>query len=277
MTDEFEVKKLSPLSEDTIPQFPTSRRSGYLEESVDNWLTQHYAEVQQMIDYQNYCVDVAETLKAQKADLETQLAAATAAPAVDPELEAELRRVIDEQNEIIGQLNDRVVEAEARALTAEKALNTAPARPTVEEEAQESSSLLQNAARLARQHIEEAKLDAEKIRERAEQTVVDLRKDIERLDGLRFATFHTLESFFTKELHKLVSDPTFAGIVDSDDIVAGDYTEELENPEPAAPTTEPVTVVEETEEVYAKPTEYAEETTDETENPDEDTEGVTYG
>ena len=272
MTDEFEVKKLSPLSEETIPQFPTSRRSGYLEDSVDAWLAQHYAEVQQMIEYQNYCVDVVEALKAQKAQLEEQLANV---PVVDTSVEDELRGVIEEQNNIIGDLNDRVVEAEARALSAEQAAAATPARPSVEEEAAESSSLLQNAARLARQHIEEAKLDAEKIRERAEQTVIDLRKDIEHLDGLRFATFHTLESFFTKELHKLVSDPTFAGIVDSEDIQAGDYApDELSNPEPET-TTDSVEEVVYSEE-QGEPATGDGETQEETENPDDTNEGVTY-
>lgn len=215
MTD---IKKLAQISDDAIPEFPTSRRSGYVEDSVDKWLTEHYDELRQIIDYQNYCVEVAETAEAERDEAQGKLSAAESKAA-----EAEARATAAEARAEAAE----AVAAEAADIASqwETAYNdlaqrepaapvVAPVADTVEREAAEVSTLLQNATKLARDHIEQAKVDADKIREDAETELQELRREIERLGGERYAAFHTLSTFYTKELSKLAENPVFADLKD---------------------------------------------------------------
>lgn len=209
MTD---IKKIAQISDDAIPEFPTSRRSGYVEDSVDKWLTEHYEELHQIIEYQNYCVDVAEKAEQERDEAQAVAAAAESkiadAVARAEAAEAQAAEAADIASQWEAAYNERV-EQEASAPAAPA---VAPVADTVEREAAEVSTLLQNATKLAREHIEQAKVDADKIRENAESELQDLRKEIERLAGERYAAFHTLSSFYTNELGKLVENPMFADL-----------------------------------------------------------------
>ena len=61
MTDK--IKKLESLTEDVQPEFPTLSRGGYVEDTVDDWLSNHLKEVNEIIKYQNYGVDVVDGLE----------------------------------------------------------------------------------------------------------------------------------------------------------------------------------------------------------------------
>ena len=176
MTDE--VKKIQQITDNAVPEFPISRRGGYLEESVDDWLTTHYEELKKIIEYQNYCVEVAEKAQGELAEAQDRVAALEAgtesADSVDTsDLEA---RLADAERRV-EVAEARVVELE-NAPVAVAAPAAVPAADTVEEEAIQASTLLQNASRLAREHVESARADAEKIRENAELKVVDLTQQI---------------------------------------------------------------------------------------------------
>lgn len=208
MTD---IKKLAQISDDAIPEFPTSRRSGYVEDSVDKWLTEHYDELRQIIDYQNYCVEVAEKAEEERDEARGKLDAAESRAAAAEARVTAAEKAAADATDIASQwesaYNDLAQQEPAAPVVA-------PVADTVEREAAEVSTLLQNATKLARDHIEQAKVDADKIREDAEAELQELRREIERLGGERYAAFHTLSTFYTKELSKLAENPVFADLKD---------------------------------------------------------------
>lgn len=228
MTDE--VKKIQQITDNAVPEFPISRRGGYLEESVDDWLTTHYEELKKIIEYQNYCVEVAEKAQGELAEANERVAALEAgtesADSVDTsDIEA---RLADAERRAEA-AEARVVELE-NAPVAVAAPAAVPAADTVEEEAIQASTLLQNASRLAREHVESARADAEKIRENAELKVVDLTQQIEHLEGIKFATRRTLTDFFQGELDKLAANEALAGSELDEEVVSEDVAVDVEDP-----------------------------------------------
>ncbi len=227
MTD---IKKIAQISDEAIPEFPTSRRSGYVEDSVDKWLTEHYEELRQIIEYQNYCVDVAEEAENKLADAEKRAADAEGkladahkrAETAEGRVAAAEARVVEaeaaaaEATTLAGQWEDAYHDLEAQPAQTVAAPVVTPVEDSIEREAAEVSTLLQNATRLAREHVEQAQVDAGKIRENAENEVHELRREIERLSGERYAAYHTLSSFYTNELQKLNGNPIFADLNNAD-------------------------------------------------------------
>jgi hypothetical protein len=229
MTDE--VKKIQQITDNAVPEFPISRRGGYLEESVDDWLTTHYEELKKIIEYQNYCVEVAEKAQGELAEAQDRVAALEAgtesADSVDTsDLEA---RLADAERRA-ETAEARVAELENAPVAVAAAPVAAPVADTVEEEAIQASTLLQNASRLAREHVESARADAEKIRENAELKVVDLTQQIEHLEGIKFATRRTLTDFFQGELDKLAVNEALAGSELDEEVVSEDVDVDVEDP-----------------------------------------------
>lgn len=225
MTDK--IKKLEQLSEEVYPKFPTLNRGGYVEDSVDSWLDQHLKELTQIIDYQNYGVDLVDGLeaevdeaKAQHSVLETELAEAKA---YNEGLEAEVgslrarlaemeaadsRSLVEEvsnTSELDGLRNEL---ADAKAHIAE--LEKESAVPAPGTEATRAATLLQHASELGAQYVEQAKADGEQIRKDAEAQLVEMRREIEELEAKLFATVTSLREFHAYELAKLESNPLFA-------------------------------------------------------------------
>lgn len=212
MTDK--IKKLEQLTEDVQPEFPALPRGGYVEDTVDDWLSNHLKEVNDIIKYQNYGVEVVESLEEELGQVTEQLAQA------NEQLEQTAARLHQFENDAL------VVEAganstdELAALRAE--LTKANARihelennpigefPSGESETVQASILLQHATTLGAQYIAQAKADGEQIRKDAEATLVELREEIENLEAQRFATFRSLDDFFSQELANLRANNVFA-------------------------------------------------------------------
>ena len=188
-----EIKKLDALDESVHPEFPTMARGGYVEDSVDAWVSKFLEEVKQIIQYQNYGVDVAE-------HLEQELNAAQ-------KRVEELEAAVD--SSVADGLRDELAAAQARIHELENSTATATF-PTQAPETVQASFLLQQATKLGEEYVDKAKSDAEQIRHDAEAQLVELRADIENLSALRFATFRSLEDFHAQELDKLRSNALFS-------------------------------------------------------------------
>lgn len=218
-----QLQKISPITQDAVPEFPVSRRGGYLEDAVDQWLTTHYEEIGRIIEYQRYSVDVLEAAQARLAVAEeaANTADARVADAVARAVAAEER--VAELEEHIA--NTPVAEEAAPVETVEETQDFASEE---EAEAFYASRLLQNAARLANEHVDSAKADAEQIRSQAYQDVVDLHQQKEELNGEIFATRNTLIEFFENQLGALHANPIFA--VEEEEAVeeTPEYEEDIE-------------------------------------------------
>ena len=208
MTDK--IKKLELLTDDVHPEFP-SNRGGYVEDTVDEWLSNHLKEVNEIIKYQNYGVDVVDALEADLNTARERIAELESEVAAIPE--PVVVTVKDEAAEAeVSALRSALAEANARIEELESA-TPAPAvteLPTYESETVQASILLQHATELGQKYIEQAKADGEQIRRDAEDKLVELRGDIEDLEAQRFATRRSLEEFFSQELVKLRENPLFA-------------------------------------------------------------------
>lgn len=214
MTDK--IKKLEPLNEDVQPEFPSTARGGYIEDVVDDWLRTHLKEVNEIIKYQNYGVDVVDGLESDLATAQERIQTLEAAPATvvegDSSAEVEtLRAELSEAKSLIQSL-----EANVQRLKDNAPLD---AFPNMESETVQASLLLQQATRLGAEYIENAKSDGEQIRRDAEDRLVEVRGEIEGLEAQRFATFRTLEDFFSTELSKLRENAVF---ISEEDDVAGE-------------------------------------------------------
>jgi hypothetical protein len=244
-----EVKKIVQVNDDAKPEFPISRRGGYLEEAVDKWLTAHYEELAQIIAYQNYTVDVLEAKEAELADVAPLLEEAERRT-----VEAEERAAKAEQD-LADARNNQTVAAPVQETPAPVAAATPVTREfsdEIEEEAYQASALLQRASRLAREHVEAAESDAVAIRENAENSLVSLREEIEQLKGIRFATYRALSNFYETELSKLREDDRFSGIENENitadaDVVVENVTVE-ETPDEEAVVVEDFDAVDEADE-----------------------------
>jgi hypothetical protein len=225
------VQKINQVDQSSYPEFPVSRKGGYLEEAVDEWLEKHFQNVRDIITYQNYSVD---QLEAVQTELERLQNSKPEVVATEDNNEAEVRANEAEARAVAAE--ERAVHAEQRAVAAEAALTeartAAPVAASAEDdedrEVQQASQLLQRATQVAREHVEEAKQQADRIREEAELTITDLREDIERLEGTKFATKRTLEDFFTEELNKIRENDLFNVVTEEQAA-----TEEQEVPESA--------------------------------------------
>lgn len=263
MTDK--IKKLESLTEDVQPEFPTLSRGGYVEDTVDDWLSNHLREVNEIIRYQNYGVDVVD-------GLETELESANAR-IKELENDALISQAGAASTEDIAALKEELAAAKARI----HELENAPVGefPSGESETVQASILLQHATQLGAQYIEQAKADGEQIRRDAENQLVELRGEIEELEAQRFATYRSLDDFFSQELAKLRENSLFADDADNE-------TDEEEAPaEEEADATVDAPVEEEEEapaEVEAPELDEDEEDealeTSDLEEDDEDSEGV---
>ena len=145
--------------------------------------------------------------------------------------------------------------------------------PSGQSETVQASILLQHATQLGAQYIEQAKADGEQIRKDAEGKLVELRVEIEELEAQRFATYRSLDDFFSQELAKLRENSLFADDANKDsaeaeeEVAAEDVTPAVEAEEEV-----PAAVEEETPELDEEEDE-ALETSDLVED-DEDSEGV---
>jgi hypothetical protein len=202
MTDK--IKKLESLTEDVQPEFPTLSRGGYVEDTVDDWLSNHLREVNEIIKYQNYGVDVVDALEGELEVAHARIQELENAPAPT----AVAAEVSNDSSAEVAALQAALAQATARI----KELENTPIGefPTEETETVQASILLQHATKLGTQYIEKAKADGEQIRKDAEDTLVELRGEIEELEAHRFATFRSLEDFYAQELLKLRENAVFA-------------------------------------------------------------------
>lgn len=250
------IKKLEQLTEDVHPEFPTLPSGGYVEDVVDQWLSKHLGEVNQIIQYQNYGVDLVdaaerelEGLKAR--NLDAPPADFTQSVSDNKELEAvrdELARVqaeLKDANHRVGEaeyLRAELAEVENKLAHANARNEELQAKPAasyeVHSETMQASILLQHATELGAQFVEKAKEDGEQIRRDAVSELGELRAEIEEMDARRFATFRSLEEFFRNELQAVREHSLFA-----------DFNETLEDEE--AGTEDYVAPVEEEEVVIA--------------------------
>lgn len=249
MTDK--IKKLEPLAEDVQPEFPTLSRGGYVEDTVDDWLSNHLKEVNKIIEYQNYGVEVVNSLEEQQAKLEEELAAAHARLA-DIDSDTLVAQAGSADHEDVAALREELAAAHARIHELENA--PLPEFPSAQSETMQASILLQHATQLGAQYIDKAKADGEQIRKDAEAQVVELRVEIEDLEAHRFATFRSLDEFFSQELAKLRENNVFALAAVDPSLEDEDVTEEEadlvpENEDEEAPVvTEPSVEDEEADE-----------------------------
>lgn len=261
MTDK--IKKLESLTEDVQPEFPTLSRGGYVEDTVDDWLSNHLKEVNEIIKYQNYGVDVVD-------GLENDLTVANAR-IQELENDALVAQAGASSTEDVAALREELAKAKARI----HELENAPLGefPSGQSETVQASILLQHATQLGAQYIEQAKADGEQIRKDAEGKLVELRVEIEELEAQRFATYRSLDDFFSQELAKLRENSLFADDANKDsaeaeeEVAAEDVTPAVEAEEEV-----PAAVEEETPELDEEEDE-ALETSDLVED-DEDSEGV---
>lgn len=258
MTDK--IKKLESLTQDVQPEFPTLSRGGYVEDTVDDWLSNHLKEVNEIIKYQNYGVEVVDSL-------EEELAAANARLA-DLESDTLVAQAGSADHEDVAALREELAAAHARI----HELENAPLAefPSVQSETMQASILLQHATQLGSQYIENAKADGEQIRKDAEAQVVELRGEIEDLEAQRFATFRSLDDFFSQELTKLRENNVFAlAAVESEKVTEPSIEDEDVTEEEAD------LVVEEEAPVVTEPSDDDEEEleTNELLEEDEDSEG----
>lgn len=204
MTDK--IKKLESLTEDVQPEFPTLSRGGYVEDTVDDWLSNHLREVNEIIKYQNYGVDVVD-------GLETELESANAR-IKELENDALISQAGSASTEDVTALKEELAAAKARI----HELENAPVGefPSGESETVQASILLQHATQLGAQYIEQAKADGEQIRKDAENQLVELRGEIEELEAQRFATYRSLDDFFSQELAKLRENSLFSDDADNE-------------------------------------------------------------
>lgn len=209
MTDK--INKIQPLTEDVFPAFPTAN-GGYVEEVVDTWMNQHFTEVNQIIEYQNYGVDIVDALESELEEARAALAQAHAegsAHMIDEVTNSDeldnLRSELATAKAELGAVKTELDEARARIAELEET----PARMTLEEEKDRASILLQHATQLGANFVEQAKVDAENIRRDAEVQLVETRKEIEELNAQRFATLNSLMDFYSHELSKLSTHPLF--------------------------------------------------------------------
>lgn len=204
MTD---YQKIDQITEDVLPEFPHESRGGYIEDEVDNWLRQHMLEVRQIIQYQNLGADLLVAAEAEKAVLNQE--------------KLDLQAAVDEANARVAFLENNPVvvthEAEAVTLVAPVAPTPVAVAPSYESEGQQASVLLQNAMKLANDHVDAAKAEAEKIVVDAHASLVDLKADIEKYEGYKFATFHALTDFLSNELERLQNEAVFANLKDSEE------------------------------------------------------------
>lgn len=268
MTDK--IKKLESLTEDVQPEFPTLSRGGYVEDTVDDWLSNHLREVNEIIKYQNYGVDVVD-------GLESELESANAR-IQELENDALVSQAGASSTEDVTALKEELAAAKARI----HELENAPLGdfPSGESETVQASILLQHATQLGAQYIEQAKADGEQIRKDAENQLVELRGEIEELEAQRFATYRSLDDFFSQELAKLRENSLFADDADSDSTEA-DAEEESADEEAVAEEAVVVPALEEeTPAAEVEAPELDEDDEDEAletsdlEEDDEDSEGV---
>lgn len=195
MTDK--IKKLEALTDDVQPEFPTLNRGGYVEDTVDEWLTNHLKEVNEIINYQNYGVDVVDGLEAELAQAHARIAELEAHPVfVDPAFSTEE----DTLREELASAHARIAELENTSMIA---------FPTADSDIVKASILLQHATKLGADYIEKAKADGEQLRADAEARLVEVREEVQKLEAHRYATFLSLSGFFTQELAKLQENPVF--------------------------------------------------------------------
>lgn len=251
MTDK--IKKLESLTEDVQPEFPTLSRGGYVEDTVDDWLSNHLKEVNEIIKYQNYGVDVVDGLEGELSEAHARIQ--------ELENDALVAQAGASSNEDVSALRDELAAAKARI----HELENAPVGefPSGQSETVQASILLQHATQLGAQYIEQAKADGEQIRKDAESKLVELRGEIEDLEAQRFATYRSLDDFFSQELAKLRENPLFEEDANKDSEEADE--EESVEEEVAAPVTP---AVEDEEEVPAA------EVTPEFDEDDEDDEAL---
>lgn len=223
MTDK--IKKLESLTEDVQPEFPTLSRGGYVEDTVDDWLSNHLKEVNEIIKYQNYGVEVVDGLEAELGEAQARIQAL--------ESDALVAQAGASSTEDVAALREELAAAKARI----HELENAPLGefPSGASETVQASILLQHATQLGAQYIEQAKADGEQIRKDAENQLVELRGEIEELEAQRFATYRSLDDFFSQELAKLRENSLFADDADKD---AEDAEEEVAAEEPVAPAVE---------------------------------------
>lgn len=264
MTDK--IKKLESLTEDVQPEFPTLSRGGYVEDTVDDWLSNHLREVNEIIRYQNYGVDVVD-------GLETELESANAR-IKELENDALISQAGAASTEDIAALKEELAAAKARI----HELENAPVGefPSGESETVQASILLQHATQLGAQYIEQAKADGEQIRRDAENQLVELRGEIEELEAQRFATYRSLDDFFSQELAKLRENSLFADDADNETDEEEAPTDEEADATVDAPAEEEEEAPAEVEapELDEDEEDEALETSDLEEEDDEDSEGV---
>lgn len=261
MTDK--IKKLESLTEDVQPEFPTLSRGGYVEDTVDDWLSNHLKEVNEIIKYQNYGVDVVD-------GLENDLNVAHAR-IQELENDALVSQAGASSTEDVAALREELAAAKARI----HELENAPLGefPSGQSETVQASILLQHATQLGAQYIEQAKADGEQIRKDAEGKLVELRVEIEELEAQRFATYRSLDDFFSQELAKLRENSLFADDANKESAEAEEeVAAEVVTPAVEAEEEVPVAVEEEAPELDEEEDE-ALETSDLVED-DEDSEGV---
>lgn len=263
MTDK--IKKLESLTEDVQPEFPTLSRGGYVEDVVDDWLSNHLKEVNEIIKYQNYGVDVVEGLEGELSTANARIH--------ELENDALVAQAGSQSSEDVAALREELAAAKARI----HELENAPVGefPSAESETVQASILLQHATQLGAQYIEQAKADGEQIRKDAEGKLVELRGEIEELEAQRFATYRSLDDFFSQELAKLRDNSLFADDLEKDAEESDEAeTEVTEEEAPAVVEAEEETPVAE-EEAPALDDEEEDvlETSDLVED-DEDSEGI---
>jgi len=233
MTD---FQKIDQLGPETMPKFTTSRKGGYTEDIVDEWLNNFITDVGKVIDYQNKTVDALVVMENERDEalanvhrLEEELKTAST-PVVDENaLEALRQEQAVRESEIVAAYEARIVELntayeanleEVRANS--NAVVDAPVEATVApvahehfDEVTQATSLLAAAERTAQDYIAAAKVEADNVVADAKSKIGSLQTEIRDLEALRFATHGSLTNFFSEQLDALRNHGLFESFLDA--------------------------------------------------------------
>jgi len=189
MSEETSVRKLDPISEDKIPKFARSRKGGYIEEEVDQFVSNFVTDTNKLIDVLNTSRETVATRDTEIARLNAVIADLTA------QLEAEPATQVEEVEEEI----------------AVEPVTTAPVAVVDTELSERTSRLFTEAQEVANRFIADAKSAADKIvtdanaeaastKAQLEADTVTLRAEVEELVEEKDEVLTRLEEFHASQL-----------------------------------------------------------------------------